>query len=225
VIYFLSLICGLTLPLIVGQATKTGTYKVLIDGKSAGVERFEIVSAPGSHTIKSTAEMQVRGGVQKIITSTQVRNQRMTRYTLEISEGAKTQNYVFDFNRGTARIAIEIDGRKTERTRRLSESIIPLDKNVWHHYLLLVQNYDLAQGGRQRLRIFIPQAAFAEYVALVELKETISYNFGQVKKKANRFSIIIGEGFEVKLIADEGGQPLSIEIPSEDTKVLLEPLP
>ena len=46
-----------------------------------------------------------------------------------------------------------------------------LDKNVWHHYGLLINRYDINKRGAQSFPAITPQAGLRQYIAEVEYKD------------------------------------------------------
>jgi len=204
------------------QSKPDGAYKILLDGKPVGQERFQAARSDGLTRITSVGEVPVEGSSQKLSTMTEVRNGRISRYTLEFSKSTGIEKYDFSFNGGNAHLTVEAYGRKTERTKNVSEGATLLDKNVWHHYRFLLSQYDLRRGGSQRFDVFIPQAAFRQYTAEVEMKKQVSYEFRDKKIQAYRFEILLADTYDVIVITDEAKTPLSIEIPSEKIKAILE---
>jgi len=203
-----------------GQPLQRGEFRVLVDGKPAGTEQFTVAGKGSGFVVTSTGETVEGGRTVKLVTSTEIEKTRMVRYSVDLTEGAETRRYSMEFADGKVRVVIEAGGMKTERLRQTSQRPVVLDKNVWHHYQFLLGNYDPLRKGRQRFRVFIPQSAFREYNADVELKSVSTAEIGGVKRKVLKFSIIIADGFEVIVRTDERAIPFSIEIPSQDLKAI-----
>lgn len=201
---------------------KSASYKILIDGQPAGWERVEESHQTDGLVLKSSSEVTTGGQVQKLLTTTEFKNKRPVRYTVEITTDGRTQKYTINFERGRASVVIEYAGKSTERAARVDSEAVLLDKNVWHQYQMLLSKYDLVARGKQQFRVFIPQTGFRQFFAEVQLKEQTSINVRGEKKRANRFIINIADSFDILVIANESGVPLSIEVPSEDTKVIME---
>lgn len=204
------------------QSEPEGVYKILIDGKPAGQERFQATQSDDRLTIRSSGEVPVEGSSQIIKTTTEVIGGRINRYTLEFNKSTGIEKYDLGFSNGKARLVVEAHGRKTERTKEVSAGAVLLDKNVWHHYRFLLYKYNLNRGGSQRFDVFIPQAAFRQYTAEVEMKKQVTYEFREKKIEAYRFEILLADTYDVIVITDEKKIPLFIEIPSEKIKAILE---
>jgi len=211
-----------SLSLLPSQAATSGTFRLQVEGKDAGFERFNSTADPGRITLNSTSETRSGATARKVVTSTEYRDNRPARYSLEINSGNRVEKYLLMFTPSAVNISIEVNGRKTERTRPAGKEIVLLDRDVWHHYQILLARYDLKSLGKQRFRVFIPQATFREYNAEVEYKGITNVKVGEEKKQAYRYNIILADGFEVNAVADQTGRPFSIEVPAEKMKVVLE---
>ncbi len=201
---------------------QTGTYRIQLNGKPAGQEQFEIVAQNETTVIKSSAETTASGPPQKITTMTEIKDDKPVRYTVETVSGGHSQKYSMEFRDGTVNITIEAYNRKSERTRNIARDAILLDKGVWHHYRFLLARYDMKAGGAQRFKVFSPQSGLREYWADVSLVRRENFKSGQTKRSGDLFSIILAETFQILIIADEKRVPVSIEVPSEKTKAILE---
>jgi hypothetical protein len=221
-VFLLSVLCAL--PFSSSAPSQAGisggSFAVTLDGKPAGWERFEITSAANRTIFKSTGENSLSGSTRSLATTTEVSDGKPKSYSLEVTEGGKLRKYAIGFTEEGAQIRVEAGGRTSERAVRLAPGVVLLDRDVWHHYQQLLSKF---QPGvkRQRFRIFSPQAALREMSADVELTGTTNFGSGSNKRKANRFLVLLAGGFEVKIIADDQGFPLQIEVPSLETKVIL----
>lgn len=213
---------ALYLTIGLAQSEPEGVYTILVDGKTVGQERFQAAQADGLITIKSTGDIPLEGSSQKITTQTEIRKGRIERYLLELSKPSGNEKYDLSFGGGKTRVEIEAHGRKTERVKEVSDDAVLLDKHIWHHYRFLLAKYDLPSGGAQRLNVFIPQAAFRQYTAEIEMTKRVSFEFRDKKIQAYRFEILLADTYDVIVITDQEKIPLSIEIPSEKLKAVLE---
>ena len=199
-----------------------GSYTILVDGKPAGVERFEQVATAQSLIVKSTTEITSGGQTEKLTVTTELRNSRAVRYEIESAVGGRTQKYTLRFEAGVANVVIEAYGRRSERTIEVREDVVLLDKNVWHHYGLLLNRYNLNKRGAQQFPAITPQAGLRQYVAEVEFKDKTTFNAEGQKLRANRFIVLLGDGYEAEVIADESNRVLSIEVSALETKAVLQ---
>ena len=204
------------------QPPQTGTYKILVDDAQVGTERYEVTKTPAGYAVRSTTDFTADGVARKIVTTSEIANRRLSRYLVETTTRGRTQKYTVDFTGGRAKAVIESGGRQTERVVGVSEDILPLDRNVWHHYGLLLASYDLQARGKQQFRVFIPQAGLREFTAEVELKGKTSVKIGEEKKPGYRFVIDLADGFEVVAFTDEYKNMLLLEVPAQKTKVIAE---
>ncbi len=205
-----------------GREPRTGSYNIVLNKKSVGVERFEQTFAEQRLVVKSSTEITSGTAPQKITAMTELSGGRLIRYEVETGAGERLQKYSMQFEAGVARVVIEAYGRRSERTVTVGEEVMLLDKNVWHHYELLINKFDMNNRGPQRFTVLTPQAGLRQYVAEVELKEKTIYNTGSAKIRANSFIVTLGEGYEAIVIVDESNRVLSIEVPALDTKAVLQ---
>ena len=205
-----------------GQEPRTGSYNILLDKKSVGVERFEQTLSGQNLVVKSTTEITSGSAPQKIKATTELTGGRPIRYEVETGAGERLQKYSLQFESGIVRVVIEAYGRRSERTVLVSEGVMLLDKNVWHHYELLINRFDMSKRGPQRFPVLTPQAGLREYTAEVELKEKTMYNAGGAKIRANSFIVTLGEGYDAIVIVDEANRVLSVEVQALDTKAVLQ---
>lgn len=199
-----------------------GSYTILVDGKPAGVERFEQAATAQNLIIKSTTEITSGGQAEKLTVMTELRGSKPVRYEVESSGGGRNQKYTLLFEAGAANVVIEAYGRRSERIIEVSEDVVLLDKNVWHHYGLLINRYNLNKRGAQSFPAITPQAGLRQYVAEVEYKDKTTFNAGGQKLRANRFIVLQGDGYEAEVIADESNRVLSIEVSALETKAVLQ---
>lgn len=205
-----------------GQPPVAGAYKILSDGALVGSERYEVTKTPAGYNVTSTTEFTLDGVARKIVTASEIKGRQLSHYAVEITARGRTQKYAIDFAEGRAKALIESGGRKTERAVSASEGVVPLDRNVWHHYGLLLASYDLKARGAQEFRVFIAQAGLREFTAEVELKGKTSVKIGEEKQPGYRFVIDLADGFEVVAVTDENKNMLSLEVPAQKTKIVSE---
>lgn len=198
-----------------------GSFKVLVDGKPAGWERFEISHDGEVVAMKSTGELFSRGSSLTLKTVTEIRNGNPTKYSVDVTENGRLRRYAVVFRRVGALVTIEAGNRRSERDVRLSSNVVVLDDNVWHQYSLLIARYNRARGGNQPFRAFIPRA-LREVPVLVKPKGKTDFGSGSGKRKADRFIVELARAYEVMVTVDESGLVLAVEVPDLDTKVVLE---
>ncbi|HKV41942.1 MAG TPA: hypothetical protein VJX67_22250 [Blastocatellia bacterium] len=199
-----------------------GTYKIRIDGKNAGWERFEIGKQQDVYHGTSTSQLTAQGVVQTISTTAEVRDGKPEHYSIDLKSGGGDRKYSIDFASGQANATIEYGGKLARRTVSVSDGAVLLDRNVWYQYMFLLSKYDMAAKGVQSFKVFMAHPTLREYTALVEFQETKTVKRNGQKVLANRFGVELGGGFQLLATAGEDGLPLEIEIPAEDETIHLE---
>lgn len=205
-----------------GREPRTGSYNIQVDKRPAGVERFEETGSGQNLIVKSSTEITSGGESQKITAMTELNGGKLVRYEIETGAGERLQKYSLRFEAGIARVVIEAYGRRSERTVSVSDDVMLLDKNVWHHYQLLINRFDMNKRAPQQFPVLTPQAGLRQYMAEVEFKEKTTYSAGGAKIRANSFIVTLGEAYEANVIADESNRVLLIEVPEFDIKAVLQ---
>jgi hypothetical protein len=214
---FVAAAASVTMPGMLPE-TVTGSYQILVEDEPAGVERFEQTADGQRLVIKSVAEVTGGGQKEQITATTELIGSRPVRYEVETIAGGRSQKYSLQFEAGVARAVIEAYGRRSERDIVVDRDVVILDKNIWHHYALLISRYDLKRRGAQLFPVITPQSGLRGYLAEVEFKGNTTFR----KVRANRFVVLLGEGYEAEVIADGSNRLLSIEVSALDTKAVLQ---
>lgn len=205
-----------------GALPVAGSFKVLLDGKPAGWEKFHVSRADETVVIKSASELTTYGSSLKLDTYAEIRSGAPIKYLVDATENGKLRRYSVTFSGGGAKVAIEAGGRRSEREVRLSRDVVILDPNVWHQYGQLIAKYNRQRGGRQLFRVFMPRAGLREVPAVVELTGRTDVGSGRDKKKADTFVVELARSSEVRIVADDAGAVLSLDLRELEIKVILE---
>lgn len=204
-----------------GYAQSSVSYRVMIDGKPAGVEVVRTIDNEAGRTVRSNSEMIVNGVTRRIETVSEIKDKKLTGYSVDVTEGGDRKKYSVMLTGRRARVRIEANNRTSERLIPIHEDVMFLDSNVWHHYAQLLARYNTAMGGTQRFFVLVPQATLRELVVEIRPDGQTTYRSGSSKIKAQRF-LVLPAGSEVRLIADESNRLVAIEVPALDTKVTID---
>ena len=158
-------------PGAVALAEDKGKFRLLLDGQPVGSEEFEIsrngqewtargtteirvFSASGSSAARSPAggTMQVRGQLRLAADGTPLRYEWS-------AEGQKKASATVEFQRGTAKMVLQLEGTQPfmQELTFGSPRVLILDNNLYHHYAVLARLYDWNTKGTQTFPVLIPQ--------------------------------------------------------------------
>lgn len=152
-------------------AEDKGKFRLLLDGQPAGSEEFEIsrngqewtargtteirvFSAPGGSGGRSSAggTMRVHGQLRLAADGTPLRYEWS-------AEGQKKASATVEFQRGTAKMVLQLEGAQPfmQELTFGSPRVLVLDNNLYHHYAILARLYDWNTKGTQTFPVLIPQ--------------------------------------------------------------------
>ena len=137
-----------------------GKFKVLVNGKQAGKEEFEISPNGDEWVARGTAEVQ-SGGATVHISSTLSLKSDGTPIRYEWStQGAKKASAAVEFSAGTATIELHLENAKpfTQQFFFNSPRVAILDNNLFHQYAILARLYDWQKKGPQTFSVLVPQS-------------------------------------------------------------------
>ena len=131
--------------------SEKGKFKILVDGKDAGKEEFEISQTGGDWIARGISEIQTAQGTTKITGNLEFRaDGTPVKYDWS-TEGAKKASASIGFKGNTATIDLHVDGARpfTQQFTFNSPKIAILDNNLYHQYAVLARLYDWNKKGVQ----------------------------------------------------------------------------
>jgi len=141
-----------------------GVFLISAGGKPVGTESFKIHSSGG----KVEARGEVRLHLEQNGKTVNVQSfsdlvldplLRPLTYTWS-QQGPQSSRLEVDFRARPARVRYNtVAGAEDDRAFDLPLDVMVLDDNVFHHYQLIVARFLAMGGGKQTLRIFVPQEA------------------------------------------------------------------
>jgi hypothetical protein len=139
--------------------SEKGKFKILVDGKDAGKEEFEITQTGGDWVARGTSEIQTADGTTKITGNLEFRaDGTPVKYDWS-TEGVKKASASIGFKGNTATIDLHVDGARpfTQQFTFNSPRIAILDNNLYHQYAVLARLYDWNKKGLQTFSVLVPQ--------------------------------------------------------------------
>jgi hypothetical protein len=140
-------------------ASEKGKFRILVDGKQAGKEEFEISQTGGDWIARGSSEIQTAQGITKVTGNLEIRaDGTPVRYGWS-TEGAKKASATVGFKGTTATIDLHVEGARpfTQQFTFGSAQIAVLDNNLYHQYAVLARLYDWNKKGSQTFSVLVPQ--------------------------------------------------------------------
>lgn len=138
-----------------------GKFRIVVDGKEAGKEDFEISRDGAGWVARGSAEVTPPQGEATKLSATLRLNADGTPKHYEWStQGAKKASATVEFAGGTATVELRLEGSKpfTQQFFFNTPNVVILDNNFYHQYALLARLYDWQKKGPQAFQVFVPQS-------------------------------------------------------------------
>ena len=151
-----------------------GVFVISIAGRAIGSETFRIHSSPG----RIEARGEIRLNFEKngktvsvqsfpdLVADSQL---RPLTYTWRL-HGPQSSRLEVDFRATPAKVRYHtINGNEDDRDFDLTPDVVVLDDNVIHHFQLIAARLQAMGGGKQTLRVFVPQEALPSLLTVEDL--------------------------------------------------------
>jgi hypothetical protein len=94
-----------------------------------------------------------------------------------------------------------------------------LENAVWHHFILLFNQYDAQKGGSQNFTAFLPSRAM-DFDVRVERTATPTFETGGDRVATERYRLVASSGLILDVWTDLSRVPLLIVIEAQGVKVI-----
>ena len=151
-----------------------GVFVISMAGRPIGSETFRIHSSPG----RIEARGQIRLSLEKngktvsvqsfpdLVADSQL---RPLTYTWRL-HGPQSSRLEVDFRAKPAKVRYHtVNGNEDDRDFDLTPDVVVLDDNVIHHFQLIAARLQAMGGGKQTLRVFVPQEALPSLITVEDL--------------------------------------------------------
>ena len=127
-------------------------------------------------------------------------------------KGTQSSQLSIDFRADPVSVRYKtVNGQEDRRDFKLDKDVIVLDDNINHHYQLAVAHYDLAKGGTQAFRAFIPQEAMPGVITLKLVgPDTVTVDG---KNLTLRRFLLTAQLAQVSLWVDDQGRLQMVAVP------------
>jgi alpha-beta hydrolase superfamily lysophospholipase len=192
------------------QQQHQGTYVAYRFNERFATESYTITPKPDG-TIAAEADIEVLGQ-PKLKAITLVSAIR----PLSFSEETGGQK-LFSAEYGPDHVRIQAPGRPDVEARSTASAV--LENVVWHHYILLLSQYDGTKRGRQDFVASLPSQARILTIS-IDLKDSQAFDAGGRTIKTDHYILTTGAGLQIEIWADPSRIPLLLLIQSQGLKVI-----
>ena len=198
----------------------SGVLVILSQGRKVGTERFKIT--PSASGLEATGELDVEmpGSTKASETCTLKLDSKFHPVSYVRQQRApKKGSVAVDFGSPETTLTTSVEGANDERIFYLAaEHLAVLDTNFFHHYALLVRQYDSIKNGSQLFNVFVPQEATPATISL-EFVGVESIALGKSARKLNHFAAQTDE-LKIDLWAGPDGEIYRMAIPQANLEIL-----
>ena len=198
----------------------SGVLVILSQGRKVGTERFKI--APSASGLEATGELDVEmpGSTRASETCTLKLDAKLHPVSyVRQQRSPKKGSLNVDFGSPATTLTTNIGGEDEEQDFFLSaEHLAVLDTNFFHHYELLLRQYDIIKNGSQVFNVFVPQEATPATIS-VEFVAVDNLTVGKTARKLNHFAAQTDEA-KIDLWAGPDGEIYRMSIPQANLEIL-----
>ena len=198
----------------------SGVLLILSQGRKVGTERFKI--APSASGLEATGELDVEmsGSTKASETSTLKLDQKLRPLSyVRQQKLPKKGSITVDFGSPETTVTTSVGAANDERIFYLAaDHLAVLDTNFFHHYALLLRQYDNIKNGSQLFNVFVPQEATPATISL-EFVGVESVTVGKAARKLNHFAAQTDE-LKIDLWAGPDGELYRMSIPQANLEIL-----
>lgn len=198
----------------------SGVLLILSQGRKVGTERFKIASSASG--VDATAELDVEmpGSVRASETCTLKLDSKLRPVSYVRQQRSPRKGSLnVDFGSPQTTLTTSVGGENGEQDFFLpAEHLAVLDTNFFHHYALLLRQYDSIKNGSQVFNVFVPQEATPATIS-IEFVAVESITVGKTARKLNHFAAQTDE-LKLDLWAGPDGEIFRMSIPQANLEVL-----
>jgi len=199
---------------------ESGEFSILSENRPVGVEKFKIT--PLASGLEATGELQLdMPGSPRLLESCSLKLDAKMRPSSYQRQQRSPRNGAVTAQIGSpeTKLTSKTDAGTEDRTFYLPEDhLVVLDTNFFHHYSLLLRQFDPTQPGPQRFNVFVPQEATPGTITL-EFKGQDSQVIAKTQRLLNHF-LATTEEVKMDIWADAQGEIYRISIPQAKLEIL-----
>lgn len=203
-------------------AAENGVFSILSGPgqRQVGTERFKITPSSAGAEASGELQLDAPGGarVSESCTLKLDRNLRPVSYERR-QRTPKKGAISAEFGSPETKLITKTDAGTSDQTFYLpANHLVVLDTNFFHHYALLLRQYDGVKAGVQQFNVFIPQEAEPGTISL-ELQGKENQTIGKTAREWNHFQAVTDQ-VKIEIWATPEGGIYRMSIPQANLEVL-----
>lgn len=200
--------------------SESGLFVLRSSGRRVGTERFLIRRGPAGVEAAGQLELEPPGGPRVSETSTLKLDAKLKPTSYERQQLApKKGTLTVQFGAAETRLLSNVGPETQEQIFLLPDhDLVVLDTNFFHHYELLVRQYNVTRMGSQTFNVFVPQEATPAMIHLTfQGNENIQTADGALD--LNHFQAAT-EDIKIEIWATPDGEIQRMEIPQANLEIV-----
>ena len=191
-----------------------GRFRILANGKEAGLEDFEITPSKGGWVVRGNSTIQTAKGPAHVNGTLELKaDGSPVRYDWA-TDGDKKAAAVVTFNGAAAEIALNVANTNPYK-QQLSFSTMPvvLDNNLYDQYAVLAGLYDWSKKGVQTFSVLVPQSLAPGTITVESLgkQDADGRQMDELRVKS--------DDLELDLFLDKG-RLMRIDVPGSNAEIV-----
>ena len=204
-------------------ATEAGVFGIRSNGTNIGTERFQIRQTDAGWEATGELQLQVPGGPKVSETSSLGMDAKWKPARYERRQQAPQKgSLTAEFHTEGTLLKSDTPAGAQEQIFLLPETgLVVLDTNFFHHYAVLLRQFDTARTGTQSFNVFVPQEATPSIIRVTLVgRETLTIQGAPVELQHFRATT---EDIQLEIWATDRREIQRIEIPQAKLEIARQP--
>jgi hypothetical protein len=202
---------------------EAGVFVIRSSGTNLGTESFQIRETDAGWEATGELQLQVPGGPKVSETSSLRlgRDWKPARY-VRLQQAPQKGSLTAEFAPGGTRLSSDTAAGSQEQIFLLpADALVVLDTNFFHHFGVLLRQFDAARTGTQAFNVFVPQEATPSIIRVILVgRETLPMGGAQMELQHFRATT---EDIQIEIWATDRREIQRIEIPQANLEIARQP--
>lgn len=202
------------------SVTDNGVFLILSGQKRIGSEKFKITQSSSGFEVAGEIEVEMPGSPKISETCILKLDQNLRPASYERQQKfPKKGSISVQFGPAESKLVSKTDAGTEERVFFLpGDHLGVLDTNFFHHYALLLRQYDAEHGGAEHFNVFVPQEATPGTISL-ELQGKENQQVGKTTRELNHFQAVTDE-VKIDIWATPQAEIYRMSIPQANLEIV-----
>lgn len=202
------------------STAESGVFVILSGQKRVGSEKFKITSTANGTEAVGEIEVNMPGSPKVSETCVLKLDSKLYPVSYDRQQKAPKRGSIStQFGAPASKLVSSTDAGKEERLFLFpADHFAVLDTNFFHHYSLLLRQYDVERGGAQHFNVFVPQEATPGTISL-ELQGKETLQLGKAARELNHFQAVTDE-VKLDIWATSQGEIYRMAIPQANVEIM-----